>query len=139
MKNTGNALPLNKPKSIGIIGNGAGSNPNGANGFSDRAGDSGVLAIGWGSGYVLLLCTNSYVTHVDAVPPISHTWLRYVVRYTDEDRVLTLLQPVDAITARAKTDGTTVTSSLSDTDMNGAAQTAAGKDVAFVFITADSG
>lgn len=49
------------------------------------------------------------------------------------------LQPVDAITARAKLDGTTVTSSLSDTDLNAAASTAAGKDVAFVFITADSG
>ena len=55
LKNNNNALPLNKPKSIGIIGNGAGSNPNGPNGFTDRAGDSGVLALGWGSGYVALL------------------------------------------------------------------------------------
>ena len=46
---------------------------------------------------------------------------------------------MDAITARAQTDGTTVTSSLSDTDLNAAAQAASGKDVAFVFITADSG
>lgn len=100
-----------------------------------------MLAIGWGSGYVLPLCAESSVTdvNVDTVLPISRTWLQYVDRHPDEDRVLTLLQPVDAITARAKTDGTTVTSSLSDTDLNGAAQTAAGKDVAFVFITADSG
>ena len=49
------------------------------------------------------------------------------------------MQPVDAITARAKADGTTVSSSLSDTDLNAAAQAASGKDVAFVFITADSG
>ena len=48
-------------------------------------------------------------------------------------------QPLDAITARASTDGTTVSSSLSDTDLSTAARTATGKDVAFVFITADSG
>ena len=46
---------------------------------------------------------------------------------------------MDAITARAKTDGTTVTSSLSDSDLNAAAAAAAGKDIALVFITADSG
>ena len=48
-------------------------------------------------------------------------------------------QPLDAITNRSKLDGTTVSSSLSDTDLNGAKNTATGKDVAFVFITADSG
>ncbi|KAI0348700.1 beta-glucosidase [Trametopsis cervina] len=106
LKNTNGTLPLAKPKSIGIIGNGAGSNPQGPNGFTDRAGDSGVLALGWGSG-------------------------------TADFPYLTA--PVDAITARAKQDGTTITSSLSDTDLNGAANAAAGKDVAFVFITADSG
>ncbi len=49
------------------------------------------------------------------------------------------IQPVDAITNRSKTDGTVVTSSLSDSDLNKAATAARGKDVAFVFITADSG
>lgn len=48
-------------------------------------------------------------------------------------------QPVDAITSRSQADGTKVTSSLSDSDLNGAAAAAKGKDVAFVFITADSG
>lgn len=48
-------------------------------------------------------------------------------------------QPLDAITTRAKTDGSTVSSSLSDSDLGTAARTATGKDVAFVFITADSG
>ncbi|KAI0067906.1 beta-glucosidase [Artomyces pyxidatus] len=50
LKNTNGALPLNAPKSIGIIGNGAGSNPSGPNSFTDRGGDAGVLAMGWGSG-----------------------------------------------------------------------------------------
>ena len=46
---------------------------------------------------------------------------------------------MDAITNRSKTDGTTVTSSLSDSDLTAAAKAATGKDVAFVFITSDSG
>jgi len=50
-----------------------------------------------------------------------------------------LITPVDAITARAAEDGTTVSSSLSDTDLAAAAAVASGKDVALVFITADSG
>ena len=48
-------------------------------------------------------------------------------------------QPIDAITNRSKTDGTVVTSSLSDSDLKAAAAAAQGKSVAFVFITADSG
>ncbi|KAI0095309.1 cellulose-binding beta-glucosidase [Irpex rosettiformis] len=106
LKNVDGTLPLSKPKTIGIVGNGAGSNSQGPNGFADRGGDSGVLAIGWGSG--------------TADFPY-------------------LIAPVDAITTRAKQDGTTVTSSLSDTDLTGAANAASGKDIAFVFITADSG
>lgn len=48
-------------------------------------------------------------------------------------------QPLSAITNRSKTDGSTITSSLSDSDTSGAKSAASGKDVAFVFITADSG
>ncbi|KAH9846046.1 beta-glucosidase [Lenzites betulinus] len=106
LKNTGSVLPLKAPKTIAVVGNGATNSSKGPNGYSDRSGDDGVLAMGWGSG-------------------------------TDDFPYL--VAPVDAITARAKTDGTTVTSSLSDTDLNGAASAATGKDVAFVFITADSG
>ncbi|KAJ7491335.1 beta-glucosidase [Mycena galericulata] len=50
-----------------------------------------------------------------------------------------LICPLDAITSRSATDGTVVTSSTSDTNLNGAKNAAAGKDIAFVFITADSG
>ncbi|KAJ7913541.1 glycoside hydrolase family 3 protein [Mycena leptocephala] len=50
-----------------------------------------------------------------------------------------LITPLDAITARAAQDGSTVSSSLSDTDLAAAATVASGKDVALVFITADSG
>lgn len=44
-----------------------------------------------------------------------------------------LITPVDAIKARAT--GTTVSQSLSDTDLNAAATAANGKDYALVFIT----
>ena len=52
---------------------------------------------------------------------------------------LIFLKPLDAITNRSSVDGTTVSSSLSDSDLNKAKSTATGKDVAFVFITSDSG
>ncbi|KAH9856097.1 glycoside hydrolase superfamily [Lenzites betulinus] len=50
LKNSGGALPLKKPKSIAIIGNDAGPSSRGPNGYSDRGGDDGILAMGWGSG-----------------------------------------------------------------------------------------
>ncbi|KAF8912865.1 beta-glucosidase [Gymnopilus junonius] len=106
LKNVGNILPLKTPKSIGVIGNGASNSSRGPNGYTDRGGDDGVLALGWGSG--------------TADFPY-------------------LIAPIDSITKRAAADNTVVSSSLSDTDLNSAAKAAAGKDVALVFITADSG
>ncbi|KAJ6449679.1 glycoside hydrolase family 3 protein [Mycena sanguinolenta] len=50
-----------------------------------------------------------------------------------------LICPLDAIKSRSAADGTAVSSSTSDTDLAGAKTAATGKDVAFVFITADSG
>jgi hypothetical protein len=44
-----------------------------------------------------------------------------------------LYQPLAAI--KAKATGTTISSSLSDTDLNAAANAAAGKSAALVFIT----
>ncbi|KAI0348699.1 glycoside hydrolase family 3 protein [Trametopsis cervina] len=106
LQNKRNALPLKAPKSIAVIGSGAGPNPNGPNSCVDRACDSGVLAMGWGSG------TANFPY---------------------------LVTPLDALTNRSALDGTDVSSSLSDSDLTAAAKAARGKDVAFVFITADSG
>ncbi|KAF3910965.1 Beta-glucosidase [Arthrobotrys entomopaga] len=50
LKNVNNALPLNKPASLAIIGSDAIANPNGINSCNDRACDTGTLAMGWGSG-----------------------------------------------------------------------------------------
>ncbi|KAI0753721.1 glycoside hydrolase superfamily [Fomes fomentarius] len=50
LKNAGSTLPLKKPGSIAIIGNDAGPSSRGPNGYADRGGDDGTLAMGWGSG-----------------------------------------------------------------------------------------
>lgn len=52
LKNKNKALPLNKPRSIALIGEDMGPAPNGPNGFPDRGGSAGTLAMGWGSGTV---------------------------------------------------------------------------------------
>ena len=50
LKNTGDALPLNKPRSIAIIGSDAAPPMHGPDGFVGRGGSDGILAMGWGSG-----------------------------------------------------------------------------------------
>ncbi|KAH8807695.1 beta-glucosidase [Xylogone sp. PMI_703] len=50
LKNKNGTLPLNKPKFVAVFGEDAGSSPIGPNGFADRGGDEGTLAMGWGSG-----------------------------------------------------------------------------------------
>ncbi|KAF8328931.1 glycoside hydrolase family 3 protein [Cantharellus anzutake] len=50
-----------------------------------------------------------------------------------------LVDPLSAITAKANSINATVFSSLNDTDLGAAKNVSSGKDVAFVFITADSG
>ncbi|CAO2651518.1 Nn.00g040880.m01.CDS01 [Neocucurbitaria sp. VM-36] len=52
LKNTGAALPLNKPKSIAVIGSDSIVAPKGANACVDRGCNDGTLAMGWGSGSV---------------------------------------------------------------------------------------
>ena len=48
-KNVNNALPLKSPRTLGIIGNGAGPGSRGPNGYEDRGGNDGVLAQGMDS------------------------------------------------------------------------------------------
>ncbi|WWD17832.1 hypothetical protein CI109_102275 [Kwoniella shandongensis] len=50
LKNVNGALPLYKPRSIALIGSDLGPSTVGPNGFPDRGGDDGTLAMGWGSG-----------------------------------------------------------------------------------------
>lgn len=50
LKNTGCALPLKNPRKISVIGSDAAPPILGPNGFADRGGIDGILAMGWGSG-----------------------------------------------------------------------------------------
>ncbi|PSN73952.1 beta-glucosidase 1 precursor [Corynespora cassiicola Philippines] len=50
LKNTANALPLSKPKSVAVIGSDSIVAPRGANACVDRGCNDGTLAMGWGSG-----------------------------------------------------------------------------------------
>ncbi|KAI9888502.1 MAG: hypothetical protein M1814_006864 [Vezdaea aestivalis] len=50
LKNNNSALPLQNQKLTAVIGQGARDSPWGPNGESDRGGDNGTLAQGWGSG-----------------------------------------------------------------------------------------
>ena len=52
LKNSDNALPLKKPKSIAVIGLDSIVDPRGMNAHADRGGNGGTLAMGWGSGSV---------------------------------------------------------------------------------------
>lgn len=52
LKNEG-VLPLKKPKSIVLVGSDAAPPESGPNEYPDQGGDpTGILAMGWGSGYV---------------------------------------------------------------------------------------
>ena len=50
-----------------------------------------------------------------------------------------LVDPLSAISSHAAADGTTVRTSISNSDLAAASATAAGVEVAFVFVNADSG
>ena len=56
LKNMGTALPLRKPRYVGVIGEDAGSNSLGPNGCWDRGCNEGTLGSGWGSGTALYPC-----------------------------------------------------------------------------------
>ncbi|PCH42860.1 glycoside hydrolase family 3 protein [Wolfiporia cocos MD-104 SS10] len=50
LKNTNGALPLSAPRNIALIGSDAAVGAVGPNGYTDRGGDDGLMAMGWGSG-----------------------------------------------------------------------------------------
>ena len=50
-----------------------------------------------------------------------------------------LVDPLSAISSHAADDGTTVRTSISDSDLTAAVAAATGVEVAFVFVNADSG
>ncbi|KAH9944498.1 beta-glucosidase [Epithele typhae] len=106
LKNSGNVLPLNAPKTMAVVGSGARPAILGPNECLDRSCNDGVLAVGWGSG------TANFPY---------------------------LVAPQDPIADRAKAQNTSVDWWTFDNDAGAIANVAKGKNVALVFITADSG
>ncbi|KAI0689019.1 glycosyl hydrolase family 3 N terminal domain-containing protein [Cytidiella melzeri] len=115
LKNENNALPLKLGtgfvRSIVVVGNDGGPALRGPNGFGDRGGDDGVLAMGWGSG------TAQFPYLID---PLEAIQSRARKGQTSSERAL-------------------VSWWLNNFDTNGAASAVAGQDAAIVFVNADSG
>ena len=82
LKNSNNALPLKKPKSLALIGQDAIVNPSGANACTDRGCDTGTLAMGWGSGTAQF---PYLVAPLDAIKPQATTDGTTVVTSTTDD------------------------------------------------------
>jgi hypothetical protein len=113
LKNTNKALPLNKPKSIAVIGNDAHDNPAGPNACSDRGCQSvpngypiWTLAMGWGSG------TANFPY---------------------------LISPITALSEQAAADQTSLKNVSNNYDYTAVAEAVTGADAAIVFVNADSG
>ncbi len=69
LKNVNNALPLRKPRKLVLIGSDAGpARIAGPNEFLYQAGVDGVLAVGWGSGYVYYSLRKGTMIHHDVFP-----------------------------------------------------------------------
>jgi len=106
LKNVNNTLPLSSPETMALIGGDLGPSWLGPNGFEDRGGLNGTLAMGWGSG--------------TAQFPY-------------------LIDPLQAITARAREDGTDIDWWFDNWDIDGAANVATAKEVVIVGINSDAG
>ena len=156
LKNVDGALPLKKPRKIVLIGSDGGpARIAGPNEFPFQAGVDGVLAVGWGSGYVMhcLLRMSTMIrvshrrSHCDVGPHSLHTKSRFVFRFVIGKRVCVLfitrfewtIQPYEAFQARARKDHTSFSWFFDDFNLVGAATAAVQQDVALVFLQSDSG
>lgn len=147
LKNEG-ALPLQKPKSIVLVGSDAAPPESGPNEYADQGGDpTGVLAMGWGSGYVYFLRSTPVCS---LTRPKEQTGLRILSLWVEfsEDGCFFLLnaepfffscQPYEAIQARARVDQTIFSWDFDNWDLNAAASAVVDQEVAIVFVNSDSG
>lgn len=110
--------------------------------YSDRGGDDGVLAMGKTNQHCPSFVNPETTLFLrlgqrDSELPLPN-WCKGVSGWLASFLLLINLQPLSAITTRAASDKSTISSSLSDTDLNTAASVAAGKSVALVFITGEA-
>lgn len=106
LKNVNNTLPLSAPMTLALVGQDLGPSWLGPNGYADRGGLNGTLAMGWGSG--------------TAEFPY-------------------LIDPLQAITARARQDGTDIDWWFDNWDTDSAQTVATAKEVVIVGVNSDSG
>lgn len=96
LKNINGALPLKKPRKLVLVGSDAGpARIAGPNEFLLQAGVDGVLAVGWGSGYVrfLLRMNSTRISHRsywDSGLHYSLTKFRYVFCFVISKRICVL-------------------------------------------------
>jgi beta-glucosidase-like glycosyl hydrolase len=102
LKNVDGALPLKKPRKLVLIGSDGGpARIAGPNEFPSQGGVDGVLAVGWGSGYVhcsLRMRTVIHVSHRshwDVGSHCSPTKSRYVFRFVIGKRGLCFIYHMD--------------------------------------------
>jgi beta-glucosidase-like glycosyl hydrolase len=88
LKNVNGALPLKRPRKLILIGSDGGpARISGPNEFPNQTGVDGVLAVGWGSGYVHYLLRMSIMirvshrSHRDVGSHSSPTKFRYVFSF----------------------------------------------------------
>jgi hypothetical protein len=118
LKNVKNTLPLSTEAVLAVFGTDAENNPDGINACNQRACDTGILGMGWGSGKILdLFCVSEK----------QLTSLKGTANYPYIDA------PIDAIKRKVAN----VTYYADDTFPSGI--TPHSGEIAIVFITSDSG
>ena len=128
LKNVNNALPLNKPKFLAVLGEDAGSNQYGPNGCPDRGCNNGTMAVGWGSG------TASYPCELMAfVKDCKIEGLSDLEKKTD------LVTPEMALMNQALQDRSVIQTVTNNYATNQIQAVASQADIALVFVSANSG
>ncbi|TVY80969.1 putative beta-glucosidase A [Lachnellula suecica] len=105
LKNTNNALPLNKPKSVAIIGEDAHDNPAGPNACADRGCNVGTLAMGWGSGTANFPYLIAPVTALKAQAAGDHTTVTNVSNNYDFDAITKAVTGAEVAIVFGNADG----------------------------------
>ncbi|ESZ90439.1 glycoside hydrolase family 3 protein [Sclerotinia borealis F-4128] len=105
LKNTKGALPLDRPRSIAIIGEDAHDNPGGPNACGDRGCNIGTLAMGWGSGTANFPYLIAPVTALKAQAAKDHTAIRNVSNNYDFAAVAAAAEGASAAIVFANANG----------------------------------
>ncbi|KZT29530.1 glycoside hydrolase family 3 protein [Neolentinus lepideus HHB14362 ss-1] len=89
LKNVENTLPLKGVRSLVMVGSDAGPDLRGPNGYPDRGGDDGVLAMGWGSGSDNFPWLISPLEAIQARARLDHTLVSWFLEDFDYAGVAT--------------------------------------------------